>query len=123
MKSSASKILLCAALSLGIATTAVFAADSKISTIMKNAMKGDNSIYKKVATGKGAPGDATKLAECLKGLAGTKPPKGDAAAWDQKVAALIKAADDVAAKKPGAATNLQKAGACKACHTAHKEDK
>jgi alkylated DNA nucleotide flippase Atl1 len=123
MKPSASKILLCAALVLGIASTAVFAADSKISTIMKTVMKGDNSTYKAVATGKGSPADATKLANCLKGLAGTKPPKGDEAAWNEKVTALIKAADDVAAKKPGAATALQKAGACKACHSAHKEDK
>ena len=120
MKLTVSKILLCTALALGIASTAVFAADSKISTVMKTVMKGDNSTYKTVATGKGTPADAAKLAACLKGLAGTKPPKGDEAAWNEKVNALIKAADDVAAKKPGAATNLQKAGACKACHTAHK---
>ena len=87
---------------------------------MKTVMKGDTSTYKTVCLGTGTDADAKKLADCLKGLAGTRPPKGDSASWNQKTAALIKAAEDVAAKKPGAATALQKAGNCKACHSVHK---
>ena len=107
---------------LALAVTAAFAAESKIGTIMKTVMKGDTSTYKTVCLGKGTDADTQKLVNCLKGLAGTKPPKGDIAAWNAKTAALIKAAEDVAAKKPGAATALQKAGNCKACHSEFKKE-
>ena len=119
MKSTLIKTTAGAALALAV--TAAFAAESKIGTIMKTVMKGDTSTYKTVCLGKGTEGDAKKLADCLKGLAGTKPPKGDAAKWNKMTAALIQAADDVAAKKPGAATTLQKAGNCKACHSEFKK--
>lgn len=105
-----------------LAVAGASAADSKISTVMKTVMKGDNSTYKKVCLGTGTDADVQKLVNCLKGLAGTKPPKGDAAGWQAKTSALIKAAEDVAAKKPGAAQVLQKAGNCKACHNDHKGD-
>jgi hypothetical protein len=107
---------------LALAVTAAFAAESKIGTIMKTVMKGENSTYKMVCLGKGTDADAQKLADCLKGLAGTKPPKGDAKSWNEKTTALIKAAEDVVAKKPGAPTALQKAGNCKGCHSVHKKD-
>jgi hypothetical protein len=110
------------AAALALAVTAAFAAESKIGTVMKTVMKGDNSTYKTVCLGKGTEADAQKLATCLKGLAGTTPPKGDSKSWKEKTTALIQAADDVVAKKPGAATALQKAGNCKACHSEHKKD-
>lgn len=122
MKLAQLRTVLGTALALALTTTAALAAASKISSVMKTVMKGDTSTYKLVATGKGTDADAKKLAECLKGLAGTKPPRGDAASWSAKTAALIKAADDVIAKKPNALTDLQKAGNCKNCHTAHKGD-
>lgn len=115
-------VILTAAAVLALAATTVFAAESKIGTIMKTVMKGDTSTYKTVCLGKGTDADAQKLVNCLKGLAGTRPPKGDMASWNEKTTALIKAAEDVAAKKPGAATALQKAGNCKACHSVHKKD-
>lgn len=93
-----------------------------ISSVMKGTMKGDASLYKAVATGKGSPADATKLVGQLKQLQGQKPPKGEQASYDSKVAALVKAAEGVAAKNPGALQQLQTAGNCKACHSAHKED-
>lgn len=90
---------------------------------MKNAMKGEASLYKKVATGKGSDADNAKLVEYVKSLPGEKPDKGDAASWKTKTDKLVKAAEDVAAKKPGAGQQLQTAGNCKACHSVHKGDK
>ena len=93
----------------------------EIEDVMKNAMKGENSLYKKVATGKGSQADADKLLGYLKGLQGTKPPKGDQAAYDDKVSKLVKASEGVSKKEPGALQKLQTAGNCKACHSAHRE--
>lgn len=103
-----------------VATASLAQAETKIETMMKDSMKGENSLYKKVALGKGTDADATKLVEYVKQLPGEKPKKGDAASWSAKTAALVKAAEDVAAKKPDAILALQKAGNCKACHSEHK---
>lgn len=108
---------------LALAATLAYAAESKINDIMKATMKGDNSLYKKVATGKGTEEDAKKLLEAVKELPACKPPKGDPASWKTKTEALVKAAEDVVAKKPGAPAALQKAGNCKACHSEHKPAK
>lgn len=93
---------------------------AEIKDVMKNAMKGDTSLYKTVATGKGSQADADKLLGYIKELQGQKPPKGEQADYDKKVASLVKAAEGVAAKNPGALQQLQVAGNCKACHSAHK---
>lgn len=121
MKSSLIKSSLGAALAL-IATTSLISAAS-IESVMKDAMKGDSSLYKKVATGKGSDADNAKLLEYVKSLPGEKPEKGDAASWKEKTEKLVKAAEDVVAKKPGATNELQTAGNCKACHKEHKGDK
>ena len=122
MKPTIIKTTLTTALAFAVTATVAFAAGSKIGAVMKTVMKGDTSTYKLVATGKGTDADVKKLVDCLKGLAGTRPPRGDAASWQAKTGALIKAAEDVAAKKPGALLALQKAGNCKACHSEHKGD-
>lgn len=106
---------------LVFAVAAAEAAESKISTVMKTVMKGDTSTYKKICLGTGSDADIQKLVNCLKGLSGTRPPKGTASSWSEKTGALIKAAEDVAAKKPGAREVLQKAGNCKACHSEHRK--
>ena len=108
-----------------LAITATFAqAESKvIETVMKESMKGDNSLYKKVALGKGSDADAAKLLAYVKQLRAEKPPKGDDASWKSKTAALVKATQDVVDKKPEAHLVLQKAGNCKACHSEHKPAK
>lgn len=108
------------ALAMAIAA-ASSAAAAEIKDVMKAAMKGDTSLYKTVATGKGTQADADKLLACLKNLTGKKPPKGEQADFDEKVSKLLKAAEGVAAKNPGALQQLQTAGNCKACHSAHKE--
>lgn len=106
-----------------LATAAIFTANAgavEIKDVMKAAMKGDDSLYNKVTKGKGTEADAKKLAACVKNLAGKKAPKGDQAAFDKKVDALIKAADAVANGNKQAISLLINAGACKACHSAHK---
>ncbi|MBX7207014.1 MAG: hypothetical protein K1X78_01775 [Verrucomicrobiaceae bacterium] len=95
----------------------------EIKDVMKAAMKGDDSLYNKVTKGKGTDADAKKLAACVKNLTGKKAPRGDQAAFDRKVDALIKAADAVANGNKQAVSQLINAGACKACHSAHKPEK
>ena len=90
---------------------------------MKEAMalhKGDDSLLKKVTSGKGTDEDHKKLLVAYEWLATQKPPKGDDASWKAKTAALISAAKDVVDKKSGAADALKKASDCKACHSVHK---
>ncbi len=122
MKHIAIKIIVCTVFAFVMSASLARAEDDKIEQIMKKAFKGDNSLYKKVATGKGTADDNAKLASILKGLAGTKPPKGDIEKWNQRVTDLIKAADDVAAGKPNGLEDLQMSGKCKGCHRDHKED-
>jgi len=104
-----------------LATASLSASD--ISDVMKSSMKGETSLYNQVAKGKGSAADAKKLAVSVKKLEGTKPPKGDHAAWDRKVTALINAAEAAAngGTQP-ALMALQTAGNCKACHSGHKSD-
>jgi cytochrome c556 len=119
MKLTRLKTTACAILASAI--TASTGSAAEIKDVMKTAMKGETSLYKTVATHKGTQADADKLLACLKNLKGKKPPKGDQAAFDEKVTKLIAAAEDVAAKKPGALEKLQTAGNCNACHRAHRE--
>lgn len=108
---------------LALAATASLVSAAEIDEVMNDAMKGNTSLYKTVATGKGTQADADKLLAMLKDLQGKKPPKGEQAAYDDKVAKLVKAAEDVAAAKGHTAlTQLQTAGNCKACHGDHKAD-
>ncbi len=103
------------------ASSIVYAGDSKIDTVMKEAMKGDASLYKTVALGKGTDADAAKLLAYVKQLPAEKPPEGTAESWAKKTGDLVKAVEDVVAKKPDAIHVLQKAGNCKGCHTDHKK--
>ena len=98
-----------------------WAADRAIEDVMKTVMKGNDSTFKKVSSGKGSDADAKKLLEYLKSLPGNTPPKGDAASWKAKTSKLVQAANDVVAKKPGAVGALKSAGDCKGCHVAHRK--
>lgn len=95
-------------------------AKRSISTVMKDAMKGDSSLHKKVALGKGTDSDAAELLDYYKSLPTETPPKGEATSWHEKTAKLVAAAQAVVDKKPGATEQLQTAGNCKACHNEHK---
>jgi cytochrome c556 len=106
-----------------VAAAALHAADATkrdIDTVMKEAMKGETSLHKKVATGKGSKEDAVKLLDYFKSLPAETPPEGSAESWKEKTGKLIEAAQAVVDGKPGATNGLQTAGNCKACHSEHK---
>lgn len=91
-----------------------------IESVMNHAMKGSNSLHRKVSLGQGSDADAQALLDYFKSLPSEHPPQGDAESWSIKTASLIAAAQSVVDKKPNATTELQMAGNCKACHSVHK---
>jgi hypothetical protein len=88
--------------------------------IMKQAHKGDASLVKKIENGTSTAADHAKLLELYKALAANKPPKGDQKSWDQKTAALVKAAEALQKGDANAKAQLKAAANCRACHTAHR---
>lgn len=99
-----------------------FAEDMEISDVMKNAMKGEASLYQRVAKGEASDDDAMLLFKYVSTLKGKTPPRGDQSSWDRKTKALIGAAQQVAFGNKQAIRTLQTAGNCKSCHSSHKED-
>jgi hypothetical protein len=93
---------------------------SPIKEIMKNTMKGDDSLYMKVQSGKGTADDKAKLLAAATELAKLDPPKGDKKGWQDKCAALVKACEAVNTGSPDGLKLLKSAGDCKGCHTAYK---
>ena len=91
-----------------------------IETVMEEAMKGSNSLYRKVSLGQGSEEDVATLLNFFKSLHGETPPHGDKASWDAKTETLISAVQNVIDKKTNAISELQVAGNCKACHRVHK---
>ena len=93
-----------------------------IEKVMKKGLKGKTSLLAKALEGSASAEEIRKLAELVATLKGTKAPIGDPAAYENKVAVLIKAMNKVAAgdKSSGALKELKKASNCKACHKDHK---
>ena len=98
------------------------AVDLEISDVMKNAMKGDASLYQRVAKGQASDDDAQLLFKYVSTLKDKTPPRGDQSSWDRKTKALISAAQQVAFGNKQAIRALQTAGNCKSCHSSHKEE-
>ena len=86
------------------------------------APKGTPKISDKIIDGTVSEDDLKKALELYKAMAATKPPKGEAGAFKDKVAKLIAATEDVVAKKDGAGPAYKQAANCKACHSDHKAD-
>jgi len=80
------------------------------------APKGEKKVSEKIAEGTATEDEIKKSLELFKGMANTEPPKGDAAAFKEKVAKLISATEDVLAKKEGAGAKFKEAADCKSCH-------
>jgi hypothetical protein len=93
---------------------------SPIKEIMKSAMKGDDSLYKKVESGQGTKEEKAKLLAFATDLAKQEPPKGDKKGWQDKCAALIKACEAVNTGSPDGLKLLKAAGDCKGCHSGYK---
>ena len=99
--------------------------DSEIMTIMKKGFKGTKtkpSIVKKAGEGKATKEELASLLEYCKDLQKTKAPKGDAKDWDERTAALTKAAEGLVKGDKGAGEAMNTAANCKKCHELHKED-
>ena len=86
------------------------------------APKGTPKVSDKILDGSVSDEDLKKTLELYKAMADTKPPKGEAAAFKEKVAKLIGATESVVAKKEGAGAAYKEAVNCKACHSDHKSD-
>ena len=119
-------VLAAVALAAYATTSLVQAADKKpkytISEIMKAINKGDDNVCKRVAQGKASKEDFAKLVEYYEDLPLNKAPKGEQKSWEEKTAALVKAAKAVKAGEPDAVAKFKEAVNCKACHSAHKPD-
>lgn len=89
-----------------------------IKEIMTKCMK--SGLCKKVASGKASAEETKNFVTMISALPGHEAPKGDAESWKAKTAALVEAAQAVAAGKDGAGAALGKAANCAACHKAHK---
>ena len=114
---------LCAAFSI----TAAFADDDNpIKLAMKfahKAPKGEKKVSDRILDGTASEEETKKTLELYKAVGDTKPPKGDAAAFKDKMGKLIVATEDVVAKKDGAVGEYKAAVNCKTCHTDHRSDK
>ncbi len=97
-------------------------ANEAIETIMKNAFKGDTSLYNTVAKGKGTDADAKKLAGFVKTLTESEPPRGEKTSWDKRTGDLLRAVEMMARGNKQAMIQVQNAGNCKSCHSAHKPE-
>lgn len=94
----------------------------KVMKLCNKAPKGTPKLAEKVADGSANEEETKKVVDSYKTLKGTKPPKGEAAAWDKRIDALLVAVDALEKKEAGAAAKFKEANACKACHTDHKPD-
>lgn len=96
----------------------------KIEKVMKEGLKGKTSILAKTLQGTASDEEIQKLNELVGTLKGTKAPKGDHAAYEEKIAALIAAVQKVAGgdKSDDAIKALKKTSNCKSCHKEHKPD-
>jgi hypothetical protein len=89
-----------------------------IKEVMKLAHK--TGLMKKAILGTATAGEKRSLTELYADLAKSTPAKGSAESWKEKTVALVAAARDVEAGKPGAGPALRRAVDCDTCHKAHK---
>lgn len=94
-----------------------------IKEVMKMAHHGQNSLAKKVASGKATKEEDKKLVQLYTALAANKPPRGDINVWKEKTGALVDAAKGVEDGKAGATKHLATAMNCGACHKIFKPKK
>ncbi len=109
-------------------TLSALAADKEFEPI-ENAMKfahkapkGEKKVSDRIIDGSASDEEVQKTLALYKAMADTKPPKGDAAAFKDRVAKLINVTENVAAKKDGATAAYKEAINCKACHSEYKAD-
>ena len=87
------------------------------------APKGEKKVSDRIIEGTNSPEELAKTLELYKLMLDCKPPKGEQAAFKEKVTKLIAATEDVVLNKEGARAAYKEASNCKACHNEHKEKK
>ncbi len=91
-----------------------------IKEVMAAAFKGDDSLYKKVTSGKASAEEKAKLLDCLIYLVQNEAPKGDATEWKMMSGRAMMAAGMVVVGRAEGMDELKAAGNCKACHDKFK---
>ena len=81
------------------------------------APRGEKKLNEKIVEGTAADADIKKALDLYKAMADTKPPKGEPAAFKEKVGKLIAATEEVVAKKAEGVEHYKTAVDCKACHS------
>ena len=96
-----------------------------IEKAMKEGFKGDDSPLAKVLDGAASKEETAALAKLVQTMKGTRAPKGEQAAFEEKVTEMVAAMNAVAGGDTGekALARLDKAANCKACHDAHRPKK
>ena len=122
LNSSMKALFSIAVLSLLAVSSTQAQEEISISAIMKGAMKGDDSLYNMVAEGKGSKDDAKRLLAYVEKLGALTPPRGDESSWKRKTDDLVKGAKAATYGTKAGQMALQRAGNCKSCHSAHKEE-
>jgi hypothetical protein len=79
-----------------------------------------SGLMKKAILGTASADEKKELTALYVDLSKNEPAKGSAESWKEKTKALVAAAKDVEAGKPGAGPALRKAVDCDTCHKAHK---
>jgi hypothetical protein len=111
--------LLALTVTLALSAYALDAKYQPIADAMKyahKAPKGEKKVSDRIIEGTASDEELKKTLDLYKAMANTEPPKGDPAAFKEKVAKLIGATEDVIAKKEGATAHYKEAVDCKACH-------
>jgi hypothetical protein len=126
MKSRKTKLLaltLLAALAVApLALAEAKKAKYSVKDVMQQVHKGEDNIGKRINRGTASAEDLAKMVEYYSSLPLNDPPRGDKASWQEKTAALVKAADELKAGRANALDHYKKAANCKACHDAHKPE-
>jgi hypothetical protein len=79
-----------------------------------------SGLMKKAILGTATAAEKKTLTALYVDLAKNEPAKGSAESWKEKTTALVAAARDVEAGKPGAGPALRKAVDCDTCHRDHR---
>jgi hypothetical protein len=110
-------------LSLAFAMAAIAEEDNAIKVAMKYAHKapqGQKKLNEKIIEGTATDAEITKALELYKAMADTKPPRGDQAAFKEKVAKVVAATQELVDKKSEGVAHYKEAINCKACHSDFK---
>jgi hypothetical protein len=89
-----------------------------IKQVMSEAYKG--GLAQKVRAGNASMDEKARLLELYEDLASNPPPKGNAADWNARTAALVDSARSAVKNEPGYDRVLVKAMNCAGCHKKHK---